>query len=328
MPSLRPALLCPLIAGIALVTTNVLAQPMPWPTAKPIRIVVAYPAGGVSDVVARALGEKLSEDLKAPVVIENRAGAAGNIGMDAVAKAAPDGYTFGFASISPLTLNPHLMKATYDPYTDIAPVVSVMYSPILLVATPAASWQDMAGMIEAARKAPGTVTWATSGKGSVGHIMVEQVMRKADVTLTDIPYKGAGQQMQDALGGQFSVMSINSSPAVAAQIEAGKLRPLAVGAPQRLSKYGNVPTFTEVGFAPANMTSLFGLYAPAQTSPAILEQVNAAVNRALKDPKVVELLESSDNVATGGTAQAFAQDIKRESDSNARIIKEANIQAQ
>lgn len=328
MPLLRPAVIRPLVAGIALIATNVLAQGSTWPTAKAIRIVVAYPAGGVSDIVARTLGEKLSEDLKTPVVIENRAGAAGNIGMDVVAKAAPDGYTFGFASISPLTLNPHLMKATYDPYTDIAPVVSVMYSPILLVATPAVAWQDMAGMVEAARSAPGSVTWATSGKGSVGHIMVEQVMRTAKVTMTDVPYKGAGQQMQDALGGQFSVMSINSSPAVAAQIASGKLRPLAVGAPQRLAKYGNVPTLTELGFPQANMTSLFGLYAPAHTSPTIIEQVNAAVNRALKDPKVAELLEGSDNVATGGTTQAFTEDIKRESESNARIIKEANIQAQ
>lgn len=219
-------------ALITATTGTVFAQtPAGWPEAKAIRIVVAYPAGGVSDVVARALGERLSADLKTPVVIENRAGAAGNIGMDAVAKAAPDGYTFGFASVSPLTLNPHLSKSTYDPYKDIAPVVSVMYSPILLVATPSAKVSDFGGLIDEARAQPGVVTWATSGKGSVGHIMVEQIMRKAGVSITDIPYKGAGQQMQDALGGQFTVMSTNSSPALAGQLSSGKLRALATARP-------------------------------------------------------------------------------------------------
>ena len=158
---------------LALSSATSLAQTSAaWPEASAIRIVVAYHAGGVSDVVARALGERLTAELKTPVVIENRAGAAGNIGMDAVAKAAPDGFTLGFASVSPLTLNPHLSKSTYDPYKDIAPVVSVMYSPILLVATPSATAADFVALIDEARAHPGAVTWATSGKGSVGHIMV------------------------------------------------------------------------------------------------------------------------------------------------------------
>jgi len=313
---------------LALSSATSLAQTSAaWPEARAIRIVVAYPAGGVSDVVARALGERLTAELKTPVVIENRAGAAGNIGMDAVAKAAPDGFTLGFASVSPLTLNPHLSKSTYDPYKDIAPVVSVMYSPILLVATPSATAADFGALIDEARAHPGAVTWATSGKGSVGHIMVEQIMRKAGVTITDIPYKGAGQQMQDALGGQFSVMSTNSSPALAAQLTDGKLRALATGAPKRLPKYPDVPTFGELGFEEANMTSLFGLYAPAGTPQDIIMRINGVVNAALKDPAVAQLLSASDNIATGGSPQAFADAIAKEDANNGRIIKAANITA-
>lgn len=301
-----------------------------WPR-HAIHMIVAYPAGGVSDTVTRALAEKLTSDLGAPVVVENRGGAAGTIGVDVVAKAAPDGYTFGFASISPLALNPHLMKPPFNPEKDILPVVSVMYSPVVLLATQAADMKDIKdfpALIDLARRKPGMVSWATSGKGSVGHIMAEQVMRKANVKILDVPYKGAGQQMQDALGSQFDVLSVNSAPMLAPQIKAGKLRPLAVAAPQRLAAYPGIPTFAELGYPGANLSSLFGIYAPAGLPAPILQRMNAAVNKALKDPKVAGILAHSDNVATGGTPESFKQEIERQSASNARIIKEAHITLQ
>ena len=302
-----------------------------WPGRHPIHMIVAYPAGGVSDTVTRALAEKLTGDLGAPVVVENRGGAAGTIGMDVVAKAAPDGYTFGFSSISPLALNPHLMKPPFDPEKDILPVVSVMYSPVVLLATQAADMKDVKdfpALIDFARRKPGMVSWATSGKGSVGHIMAEQVMRKANVKILDVPYKGAGQQMQDALGSQFDVLSVNSAPMLVPQIKAGKLRPLAVAAPQRLAEYPTIPTFAELGYPGANLSSLFGIFAPAGLPAPILQRMNAAVNKALKDPKIAGILQHSDNVATGGTPESFRQEIERQSASNARIIKEAHITLQ
>ncbi|MBV6303353.1 tripartite tricarboxylate transporter substrate binding protein [Candidimonas humi] len=302
-----------------------------WPGRHPIHMIVAYPAGGVSDTVTRALAEKLTGDLGVPVVVENRGGAAGTIGMDVVAKAAPDGYTFGFSSISPLALNPHLMKPPFDPEKDILPVVSVMYSPVVLLATQAADMKDVKdfpALIDFARRKPGMVSWATSGKGSVGHIMAEQVMRKANVKILDVPYKGAGQQMQDALGSQFDVLSVNSAPMLAPQIKAGKLRPLAVAAPQRLAEYPTIPTFAELGYPGANLSSLFGIFAPAGLPAPILQRMNAAVNKALKDPKIAGILQHSDNVATGGTPESFRQEIERQSASNARIIKEAHITLQ
>ncbi|MDO8277485.1 MAG: tripartite tricarboxylate transporter substrate binding protein, partial [Burkholderiaceae bacterium] len=252
-------------------------QAQTWPS-RPIRIVVAYPAGGVSDNVARALADKLSAQLKTPVVVENRGGAAGNIGMDAVAKAAPDGYTLGFSSVSPLALNPHLSKAPFDPVKDIVPVVSVMYSPILVLATSASDSKDLKDLIATARAKPGAVRWATSGLASPGHLMLEQLKAGAGVQFTHVPYKGGGQQITDALGGQFEVVSSNTGPALMQHILAGKLRVLAVGAPARLDAFAQTPTLAELGYPAANLVSLFGIFAPAGVPQAVVERMNAEVN--------------------------------------------------
>ena len=298
-----------------------------WP-AKPIRIVVAYPPGGVSDNVARALAERLAGALGTPVVVDNRAGASGSIGMDAVAKAAPDGHTLGFAAISPLALNPHLGKSPFDPVKDIVPVASVMYSPVLLLGTSASPGGDFKALLAAARAKPGVVRWATSGPASLGHIMLEQLKGAAGVDITHVPYKGGGQQLTDALSGQFEVLSTNAGPAVVQHIQSGKLRPLAVGAPARLDALPNVPTLAELGFAPANLTSLFGVFAPAGVPQPVLERLNGEINKALRAPELRSRLIASDNVPTGGSAAEFARQIAQESGNNARIIRAAGIKAE
>ncbi|WP_312563905.1 tripartite tricarboxylate transporter substrate binding protein [Diaphorobacter sp.] len=313
------------LASLALAAALPLgAQAQTWP-AKPIRIIVAYPAGGVSDVVARALGDKLSERLGTPVVVENKAGAGGTIGMDAVAKAAPDGYTLGFSAISPLVLNPHLGTPPYDATRDIVPVASVMYSPVLLLGTQAVKERDFRGLLATAKAQPGQVRWATSGLASLGHIMLEHIMQGSGVQITHVPYKGGGQQLNDALSGQFEVLSTNAGPAVMQQIKAGKLHPLAVGAPARLNTLPNVPTLGELGLPAANLNSVFGMFAPAGVPAAVLERLNAEINRALALPDIQARLEASDNVPTGGSAEAFRRQIAAESQSNARIIRAANI---
>lgn len=313
------------LASLALAAALPLgAQAQTWP-AKPIRIIVAYPAGGVSDVVARALGDKLSERLGTPVVVENKAGAGGTIGMDAVAKAAPDGYTLGFSAISPLVLNPHLGTPPYDATRDIVPVASVMYSPVLLLGTQAAKERDFRSLLATAKAQPGQVRWATSGLASLGHIMLEHIMQGSGVQITHVPYKGGGQQLNDALSGQFEVLSTNAGPAVMQQIKAGKLHPLAVGAPARLTTLPNVPTLGELGLPAANLNSVFGMFAPAGVPAAVLERLNAEINRALALPDIQARLEASDNVPTGGSADAFRRQAAAESQSNARIIRAANI---
>ncbi len=316
-----------LIGAAALTLLPALSIAQAWP-AKPIRLVVAYPPGGVSDVVARALADKLAGPLGQSVVVENKAGASGGIGMDAVAKAAPDGYTLGFAAISPLALNPHLGKSPFDPAKDIVPVASVMYSPVLLLGTSATAAKDFNELLAAARSKPGAVRWATSGPASLGHIMLEQLKAGAKVDITHVPYKGGAQQMNDALSGQFEILSTNASAAVTQHIKAGKLRPLAVGAPARLDTLPDVPTLAELGHASANLTSLFGVFAPTGVPQPVLQRLNAEINKALALPDVRARLTSADNVPTGGSAADFGRQIATESDNNARIIRAANIKAE
>ncbi len=292
---------------------------------RPIRMIVAYPTGGISDAVARALGEKLSVQMGTSVVVENKAGAGGSIGIDAVAKAAPDGYTLGFASTSPLTLNPHVGHVNYDPQRDVAPVMSVMYSPVLVVATPSFTGKTFQDLIAQSKAKPGSVRWATSGLGTVGHVMLEQIKSKSKADVTLIPYKGAGQQMNDALGGQFEVMSTNASPMLTQHMQAGRLRAIAVGAPKRIESLPSVPTFDELGYPKANLTSTFGIFAPGKTPAVIIQKLNAELNKALAEPDVRDRLLRGGEVPTGGTAAQFATAIKAESNENARIVKEAGI---
>jgi tripartite-type tricarboxylate transporter receptor subunit TctC len=226
-------------------------------------MVVSYPAGGVSDNVARALGDKLSAQLGQTVVIENKAGAGGAIGLDQVAKSPADGYTLGFSSISPLALSP-----TWARWPSIRSRTSpggqrhvLAHSDSGHEANKAASF---AALMEQSRKDPGVVRWATAGLASLGHIVLEQVRHQAKVD-THVPYKGGGQQMNDGLGGQYEILSTNASPTVMPHIKSGSLTPLAVGAPKRLDSLPKVPTLAELGYPAANSTSLFGIFAPAGT---------------------------------------------------------------
>ncbi|MEJ8849725.1 tripartite tricarboxylate transporter substrate binding protein [Variovorax rhizosphaerae] len=312
------------LAASALWSARARAQATP----KLLRIVVAYPAGGVSDNVARALGEKLAAQLGTTVVIENKSGASGSIGMDAVARSAPNGATLCFAAVSPLVLNPHLAKSPFDPLKDIVPVASVMYSPVLLLATPAESASDFKALLAEAKARPGAIRWATSGLGSLGHIVLAQLRANAGIDVTHIPYKGGGQQMTDALSGQFEILSTNAGPTLTAHIQSGKMRPLAVGAPARLESLPAVPTLGELGFETANLSSLFGVFAPARTPSVLVDRYNAEINKALESPELRSKLLATDNVPTTRSAGDFAKAIASEYESNGRIIKASNIKAE
>jgi tripartite-type tricarboxylate transporter receptor subunit TctC len=294
-----------------------------WPT-KPVRIVVAYPTGGISDAVVRLMAEKLGPALGQPIVVENRAGAGGSIGMDAVAKAT-DGHTFGFASVSPLTLNPHVMKVPYDPLKDVVPVANVMYSPVYVLATPAFTGKSFADVLAQAREHPGKLNLATAGVATVGHVMLEQIKRQAKVDINHVPYKGGGQVITDAAGGHFELFTANPSPGVNGLVAKSTLRVLAVAAPQRLPAFPNAPTLTELGLPAANLTSVFGYFAPAKTPPEVIRRLNAEINRILGDKDVQERLAKLDNVVSSGTPEQFAALIRAEYDANAKVVKEAGI---
>jgi len=300
-----------------------LAAAQAWPT-RPLRIVVPYAPGGTSDAVARLLAERLQPALGQPVVVENRAGASGTAGMDAMAKST-DGHTIAFSAISPLTLNPHLQHVPYDPLKDVVAVAPVMYSPVYLVATSAFSGKGFADVIAQARAQPGKIAVATSGMGSVGHVMLEQIGRRAGVRFNHIPYKGSGQVINDAAGGQFELFTTNPSPAVNGLIAQGKLRVLAVAAPHRLAGFPDAPTFNELGHPDANLSSVFGIFAPSHTPPEVLKRLNAEVNKLLADKDIQERLARLDNLVSPGSTEQFTAQVQREFEANARVVKEAGI---
>lgn len=297
-----------------------------WPT-KPVKIIVPYPAGGVNDVVTRMLGEHLRPLLGQAIVVDNRAGAGGTIGMDAAAK-ADDGHTLAFAAISPLTLNPHVMKVQYDPLKDFVAVASVMYSPVYVMATPRFKGAKFADAIAAAKASPGRVSIASSGYGTLGHVMIEQIRRTSGADLTHVPYKGGSQLVTDAAGGQFDLFVANPFAPVNNLISEGKLRVLAVTGPRRLPAMPDVATLAELGYPEANLTSLFGFYAPASMPAENVQRFNAAVNQVLADKDVQEQLRKLDNVVSPGTPQQFAATIDKEFAANAKIVREANIKAE
>ncbi|MCG2593913.1 tripartite tricarboxylate transporter substrate binding protein [Ramlibacter sp. XY19] len=311
-----------LLAGAA-AALPALAQPL-YAT-RPIKLVVPYPPGGTADAIARALADRLKEQVGQPVIVDNKAGASGTIGMDAVAKAAPDGYTLAFSAISPLVLSPYLGKVPYDPDNDLTPVVSVMYSPVLLLATPASGARDFRDLMGGARDRPKSVRWATSGNGSLGHLMFEQLALQSKVQMVHVPYKGGGQQLTDALSGQFEVLSINAGPTLTEHIKSGRLRPLAVGAPKRLDSLPTVPTLAELGYPKANLSSQFGVFAPAKLPERLLDRIHGEIVTAMQHPDVRNRMIASDNVPTGGSVKEFAREIAAESAENSRLIKSAGI---
>ena len=300
------------------------AQASAWPS-KPVRIIVPYPAGGVTESITRLLAERLSPVLGQAVVVDNRAGAGGITGMDAVAKAS-DGHTLALAAISPLTLLPHLTHTPYDALADFAPVGTVMYSPVLLLATSAFSGKSFDDMIAQAKANPGKLSLATSGIGTVGNIMLEQIKRKAGVDILHVPYKGGGGQLlTDAVGGHFDLFTANPSGNLAGLVAQGKVRILAVTGPTRLPHLPDIPTLQELGHPLANLTSLFGVFAPASMPAEQVQRLNAEINKILAQKEVQDRLSKVDNVASPSTPAQLAAVLKAESAANAKVIKDARI---
>jgi len=315
----RRALLAAIAAALAL---PVRAQQ--WP-GRPVRLIVPYPSGSVSDLIARALAVRMAAQVGQSVVVESRGGAGGTIGMEALAKAAPDGQTLAFAATSPLVLSPVLGKVPYDRERDFTPVASVMVSPVLFMATNAMAVRDFRDFLQRARDWPDTIRWATPGLGSLGHLMLEEVQATARVRLVHIPYKGGGQQINDALGAQFEVLTTSAAPALIDYIKAGRLQALAVGAPRRLDSLPQVPTFAELGFPRANLASHFGIFAPGNLPVRLLDRINSEVNAALADPVVHARMVLGENLATGGGARDFARQIAAEADSTLAIVRSVGL---
>ncbi len=307
----RRALLRILVGSGAALLGMPAARAADWPS-RPVRLLVAYPPGGVSDDTARALAQRLAPRWGVPVVVENRPGAGGTLAMERLARSAPDGHTLCFSAITPLTLAPALGAVPYDPVADIAAVASVMLTPVLVVGTPAFGAPSFAHALARAPLQPGGLRWATSGLGTTGHLVLEQVRQLAGVAITHIPYSGGGRQIHDAIAGHFDLLSSNAAEPALRHVHDGRLTPLAVGAPGRLSVLPDVPTLAELGYPLANRSSEFGVFAPGGTPAALLDQLNAAFNAVLDEPAMRQRLVDANHVPTGGSRATLAATLHAE----------------
>jgi len=307
-------MLCALL--VTAITTHAASLP-----GGPVRILVAYPPGGVSDTIARALAERAALQLGTPVIVENRPGAGGVVAMESLKHAPPDGRTLVFSAVSPLTIASRSGPTDFDPDKDVTPVMSVMVTPVLVLGTAALRGDTLAAVVEAARAQPGAVRWVTSGVGTTGHRVMEQVRASSGVDITHVPYKGGGQQIADALAGEFEVLSSNAGELQFRYVREGRLKALAVGAPARLTVLPGVPTLAEAGFPAANLSSTFGLFAPGRTPPQVVSLLNRAFEVALRDPEIRRRLHEAGNVAIGGTAAAFAEQIAREREASGNLAR-------
>lgn len=301
------------------------AEP-PDRSAQAIRLWVVYPPGGLSDAMARALARPLSQRVGVPVVVEHRAGAGGSVGIDALSRAAPDGRTLAFSAISPLTLHPLLNRAMRDPWHAVMPIAAVMRTPVLVAGTRALPSGRFEDMLATARGEPGAVRWATSGVATIGHMVLAQVRAQARVRITHVPYQGGGPQLNDALGGQFEVLSTNIAALQLQYVARGQLSALAVGAPARLDALPAVPTLAELGFASANLASLFGVFAPAGTPAAMVDMLNAAIRHALEGAALQDLLRADWNLPATGSPADFQQEIDADRQRNLALVAAASGQ--
>ncbi|VFR34062.1 Tricarboxylate transport protein TctC [plant metagenome] len=293
---------------------------------KPIRLVVPFPAGGTTDLVGRLYADKLGQALGQTVVVENKGGAGGSIGSSYVASAAPDGYTLGLATVSTHGINPAVYpKLPFDVLKDFTPISNLAAVPNIMTVNPnRVAARNMADFVKAAKAEPGKYTYASAGNGSVSHMMGELFKSASGTDLMHVPYRGVGPALNDALAGQVDVMYDNL-PSTLPHVQAGKLIALAVATPKRVAALPDVPTFAEVGLAPVNDPSWFGLVAPANLPKEILDKLSAAVKQAAADPAVKERLVSLGAEPVGNSPDAFAKQIADEVEKNKRIAKTANI---
>ena len=294
-----------------------------WPD-KPVRLIVPYTPGGATDIVARLVAQKLADDTKWTFIVDNRAGGNGNIGMDVVAKAKPDGYTIGLGQTANLAINPTLFpKMPYDALKDLMPVSVVASQPVVLVVRADAPFKTLAELVAAAKAKPGEIRQALAGTGTLGHMAGEVLAKRAGFKVLNVPYKGAAPAINDLLGGQTDYMFATPQGALS-MVKGGRLRALAVTSAKRLPVMPDVPTVAESykGFEAVDWKALV---APAGTSPEIVKKLSAAVDKALAKPATISQLLAEGSTPVGGSPEQAAQYIKSEHARWGVAVREAGV---
>jgi tripartite-type tricarboxylate transporter receptor subunit TctC len=308
--------------SLLLLPVSVAAQDFPN---KPIKLIVPFPPGGPNDIIARVVGQRITELTRQPIVIENRSGQAGVLGTDAVAKAAPDGYTIGIVSASALVINPFMEKVPYDVVKDIAPITLNVTVPEMLVVAGNVPANNMAELIALARAQPGKLNFASAGIGGLPHLAGELFKLTAKLDIVHVPYRGAAPAINDLLGQQVQ-MTFLDLPVILPHIKAGSLRPIALGAVARSPTAPDVPTTAEVGMPDLLIENWYGMIAPGGTPQKIVNELNRIANEAMADPGVKAKLSDQGLTIAGDTPEHFRGFIESESRKWAKVIKDAGLQ--
>lgn len=316
------------LAALALAAPSVTtAQAATFPD-RPVRIIVPFPPGGSNDVIARILAENLSHQWKQSVIVDNRSGAGGNVGAAEVARADPDGYTLLLTAPGPLAINPSLFKTlSFDPLKDFAPIALVANVPIVLAVNPNVKAESVKELIALAKAEPGKLNYGSSGNGSTNHLAAELFKSMARIDLTHVPYRGAAPAMNDLVAGHIPVM-FDNMPAMRPQVQAGKVRALAVCGTQRSPLFPELPTMAEAGVPGFDASAWFGLVAPAKTPPDVLKTITDATKTALAQPEMVK--KFADLGAEPGTlfGADFGKFLAEESAKWGKVVRDAGVKVE
>ena len=292
---------------------------------RPVRLIVPFPPGGTTDIVARVVSQEIRPNFGQVMVVENRAGAGGVIGATDTAKAVPDGYNLGVATVSTVATAPVMQpNVPYNPITDFTPIINIAATPNVITVNPAFPARDFNGFIAELKKNPGKYSYASTGTGSITHMQMELFMAQTGVSMVHVPYKGAGPALVDEVGGHVLVM-LDNLPSSLPFIQEGKLIPIVVAAEQRVPALPNVPTLKEVGLPKVNRMAFYGIYGPKGLPPDVVAKVHDAVKKTLDEPGVRAKIEQTGSIVLGNTPAEFAQQIATEYETYKKLAADLNL---
>jgi tripartite-type tricarboxylate transporter receptor subunit TctC len=316
-------MLCAFLAGLSLLLPASPASAEDFP-ARQIRLIVPFPPGGPSDIIARVIGQRMSEIIKQPVIIDNRGGQGGVLGTEVLAKAAPDGYTIALSSAGALAISPTMEKVAYDPLKDLQAVTLVAKVPEMLVVATDVPAKNMAELVALAKAKPGKLNFASSGPGSLPHLAGELLKLTAKIDIVHVPYRGAAPALNDLLGQQVQMVFLDL-PILLPQIKSGGLRAIALGAAERAPTATDVPTTTEAGLPEVQAENWYGLVAPAGTPQPIVAKLNQIASEAMRDPAVKEKLAVQGAELIGDSPEHFHAFLESELTRWAKVIRDAGV---